>query len=91
MDRLTKESVHPSFSEVIKQMDSLDVRIFTKIYRKNVLPIYKLEQKKNGEPLPILSYLLSDDFYENVSETKQLEMLFQIEMDIKINIQILLK
>ena len=79
MDRLTKESVHPSFSEVIKQMDSLDVRIFTKIYRKNVLPIYKLEQKKNRGTIPILSYLLSDDFYENASETKVIKSLNNLE------------
>ena len=33
MDKTKKSNVHPSFSEVIKQMDSTDVKIFTKIYR----------------------------------------------------------
>ena len=48
MDITKKENVHPSFSEVIKQMDSTDVKIFTRIYGKNIIPLCGLKLKKEN-------------------------------------------
>ena len=79
MDKETKTSVHPSFTEVIKQMDSVDVRLFTEIYRANIIPIYKLAKKEDNGNLPVLDYLLPDSFYMNESENKIIKSLNNLE------------
>ena len=52
MDITKKENVHPSFSEIIKQMDSNDVKIFTKIYSKIVIPLYVLQKNEEKGTTP---------------------------------------
>lgn len=79
MDITTKDNVHPSFSEVIKQMDQNDVRIFTKIYNKIVQPLYILKKKEDKGTTPVLEYLLTDDFYVNISEIKVIKSLNNLE------------
>lgn len=79
MDKTKKSNVHPSFSEVIKQMDSTDVKIFTKIYNKQVIPLYVLKKREEKGTIPILDYLLSDDFYTGVSENKTIKSLNNLE------------
>jgi hypothetical protein len=79
MDKTKKSNVHPSFSEVIKQMDSTDVKIFTKIYNKQVIPLYVLKKSEEKGTIPILDYLLSDDFYTGVSENKTIKSLNNLE------------
>lgn len=79
MDKTKKSNVHPSFSEVIKQMDSTDVKIFTKIYTKTVIPLYVLEKKEEKGTTPILDYLLSDEFYIGISESKIIKSLNNLE------------
>lgn len=79
MDITKKENVHPSFSEVIKQMDSTDVKIFTKIYSKKVNPLYVLNKKVDEGTIPVLDYLLTDDFYSNASENKVIKSLNNLE------------
>lgn len=79
MDITKKENVHPSFSEVIKQMDSNDVKIFTKIYSKIVVPLYVLQKNEEKGTTPILDYLLTSDFYVNISENKVIKSLNNLE------------
>lgn len=79
MDITKKENVHPSFSEVIKQMDSNDVKIFTKIYSKIVIPLYVLQKNEGKGTTPILDYLLTSDFYVNISENKVIKSLNNLE------------
>lgn len=79
MDITKKENVHPSFSEVIKQMDSTDVKIFTRIYGKNIIPLCGLKLKKENGTVPILDYLLTGDFYINTSENKVIKSLNNLE------------
>ncbi len=79
MDIAKKENVHPSFSEVIKQMDSNDFKIFTKIYSKIVIPLYVLQKNKEKGTTPILDYLLTSDFYVNISENKVIKSLNKLE------------
>ena len=79
MDITKKENVHPSFSEIIKQMDSNDVKIFTKIYSKIVIPLYVLQKNEEKGTTPILDYLLTSDFYVNISENKVIKSLNNLE------------
>lgn len=79
MDKTKKSNVHPSFSEVIKQMDSTDVKIFTRIYGKNIIPLCGLKLKKENGTVPILDYLLTGDFYINTSENKVIKSLNNLE------------
>lgn len=79
MDVTKKENVHPSFSEVIKQMDSTDVQIFTKIYKRTILPLCILQKKEENGTTPILDYLLTSDFYTNISENKVIKSLNNLE------------
>ena len=79
MDITKKEIVHPSFSDVIKQMDTTDVKIFTKIYEKRTIPIYVLKKKENEGEIPVLDCLLTDDFYVNYSEKKVIKSLNNLE------------
>jgi len=81
MDKTTKDNVHPSFVELIKQMDSIDVKIFTKLYQRSIYPIYslsKMNDDSSGET-PILEYLLSDNFYSNLSERQVIKSLNNLE------------
>lgn len=79
MDKTKKPNVHPSFCEVIKQMDTTDVKIFTKIYNKSVIPLYKLQKKQGEGAIHILDYLLSDDFYDELSENRVVKCLDNLE------------
>ena len=65
MDKTTKYNIHPSFVELIKQMDSVDVKIFTKLYQRSIYPVYSLSKKEDNSSgeTTILDYLLSDNFY----------------------------
>lgn len=45
MDINTKNQVHPSFIEVIKQMDYIDVKLFTLLYNEDILPVCELSEK----------------------------------------------
>lgn len=79
MDITKKENVHPSFSGIIKQMDSTDVKIFTRIYGKDRIPLCGLKLKKENGTVPILDYLLTGDFYINTSENKVIKSLNNLE------------
>ncbi|MBQ3021482.1 MAG: DUF4393 domain-containing protein [Bacilli bacterium] len=79
MDITKKENVHPSFSEIIKQMDSIDVQVFTKLYRQHIIPVYVLKHKKIEGTTPILDYLLDDGFYINISEYRLIKSLNNLE------------
>lgn len=79
MDKEKKEIVHPSFSELIKQMDSTDVKIFTNIYNKRRIPLCILSKKEAEGKTLILDYLLSGDFYINISENKVIKSLNNLE------------
>lgn len=86
MDSSTKDKVHPGFTEIIKQMDSTDVKTFTKIYEKNIIPLYILKQKQDKGTIPVLDYLLTSDFYNNISEKKVIKSLNNLERLKLINI-----
>lgn len=60
-------------------MDSTDVKIFTKIYSKKVNPLYVLNKKVDEGTIPVLDYLLTDDFYSNASENKVIKSLNNLE------------
>lgn len=79
MDITKKENVHPSFSEIIKQMDSIDVQVFTELYRQHIIPVYVLKHKKTEGTTPILDYLLDDRFYTNISEYRLIKSLNNLE------------
>lgn len=83
MDKELKEYVHPSFSELIKQMDSIDVKVFTQIYSRltNAIPVCSLNKKSSSEigGICILEYLLSDGFYNISSEEKIIKSLNNLE------------
>ncbi len=86
MDKTKKSSVHPSFSEVIKQMDTIDVKIFTKIYNEKIIPLCVLKRKEGEGTVTVLDYLLSDKFYENISKYKVIRSLNNLERLKLINI-----
>lgn len=53
----TKDTVHPSFVEIIKQMSPIDARIFQLIMDTRLRPIISLNKKlASGGALPIQSY-----------------------------------
>jgi len=80
MDCDTKKQVHPSFTEVIKQMDTIDVQVFTLLYKSIVLPVYGLSKKgESGGLSSILDYLLSDDYYLIASESVIIKSLNNLE------------
>ena len=60
-------------------MDSTDVKIFTRIYGKNIIPLCGLKLKKENGKVPILDYLLTGDFYINTSENKVIKSLNNLE------------
>lgn len=59
----TKEQVHPGFVEIIRQMDSLDARLFTMIYSREILPICNIKKGNNKEGyILVYEYMLPDEF-----------------------------
>jgi len=87
MDGNTKGSVHPSFTEVIKQMDTIDVKLFTTIYESVILPVYELTRKsETGGVMNVLEYLLSDDYYSLAPENMIIKSLNNLERLKLINI-----
>lgn len=81
MDKTTKYNIHPSFVELIKQMDSVDVKIFTKLYQRSIYPVYSLSKKEDNSSgeTTILDYLLSDNFYSGLSERQVIKSLNNLE------------
>lgn len=80
MDCDTKKMVHPSFTEVIKQMDTIDVKVFTLLYKSVILPVYRLDKKSElGGLSSILDYLLTDNYYLLASENIIIRSLNNLE------------
>lgn len=80
MDKNTKEQVHPSFTEVIKQMDAVDVKLFSAIYHNEVFPMCRINRKsENGGLVAIVEYLLPDHFYLQSSENTIIKSLDNLE------------
>lgn len=87
MDCDTKKQVHPSFTEVIKQMDTIDVKLFTTLYESFILPVYGLSRKlETGGVSNVLEYLLSDEYYSLASENMIIKSLNNLERLKLINI-----
>ena len=64
MDASTKNSIHPGFVEIIKQMSTIDVKLFTMLYKNEILPVYKIQRKgTEGGASTVLQYLLPDIYY----------------------------
>lgn len=65
MDASTKNNIHPGFVEIIKQMSTIDVKLFTMLYKNRILPVYKIKKKgTDGGASTILQYLLPDIYYD---------------------------
>lgn len=88
MDKNTKNQVHPSFTEIIKQMDAIDVKLFTTIYENIIFPVCAINTKSSdGSTQIILEYLLPDRFYLGSSEILIIKSLNNLERLKLINIQ----
>ena len=80
MDKNTKKQVHPSFTEVIKQMDTVDVKIFSSIYHNDVFPVCRInKQSAEGGFSAVVEYLLPDYFYLHSSESTIIKSLNNLE------------
>ena len=88
MNANTKEQVHPGFIEIIRQMDTLDVKLFTMIYSMDILPICNIRNGNNVNGyILIYEYMLPDEFLvladskKLVKSLNNLERLNLIEID----------